>query len=278
MDPKSQLQGINGQAFVDLEPHLDTSSFAAMHEEICMALATLEASYTGGCHRSMGIMPQRFASEPFADYGEVIPAMTDQEFLRFASLGDDTMAVDPQNRAQYTFGEERAVPLSNAQMRYLEVRFGVYFPWKTYIELMPGGRWVEKANPEGKHFTRTAMLHFPRTVAFVRSLPFAHLGSVKLLGLAANDHGTVHRDHEPNATREPDHFVSFCPMGDKELFVWDEGTETKTVAPSRAYWFNDGDYHGVSPAPFFRYSIRVDGAFEPAFLKALLDGRSGGRE
>jgi hypothetical protein len=80
----------------------------------------------------------------------------------------------------------------------------------------------------------------------------------------------VHRDHEPDASRAPDHFISFCPKGDKELFLWDEGTQSKTVAPSRVYWFNDGDYHGVSKAPFFRYSIRVDGAFTPGFLQTLL--------
>ncbi len=32
------------------------------------------------------------------------------------------------------------------------------------------------------------------------------------------------------------------------------------------YWFNDMDWHGVEPDPFFRYSIRVDGVFEPGFL------------
>lgn len=35
------------------------------------------------------------------------------------------------------------------------------------------------------------------------------------------------------------------------------------------YWFNDMDYHGVLPDPFFRYSVRVDGVFDPAFVRAL---------
>jgi hypothetical protein len=29
------------------------------------------------------------------------------------------------------------------------------------------------------------------------------------------------------------------------------------------------DYHGVEADPFFRYSVRVDGVFEPAFMRAL---------
>jgi hypothetical protein len=35
------------------------------------------------------------------------------------------------------------------------------------------------------------------------------------------------------------------------------------------YWFNDMDYHGVLADPFFRYSLRVDGVFEPGFVRDL---------
>ena len=41
------------------------------------------------------------------------------------------------------------------------------------------------------------------------------------------------------------------------------------VVDRPAYWFNDMDYHGVLADPFFRYSIRVDGVFEPAFARAI---------
>jgi Rieske 2Fe-2S family protein len=36
------------------------------------------------------------------------------------------------------------------------------------------------------------------------------------------------------------------------------------------FWFNDADYHGVDRAPRFRYSIRVDGVFDPAFVRRVL--------
>jgi Rieske 2Fe-2S family protein len=29
------------------------------------------------------------------------------------------------------------------------------------------------------------------------------------------------------------------------------------------------DYHGVLPDPYFRYSIRIDGVFERAFVRDL---------
>jgi Rieske 2Fe-2S family protein len=33
------------------------------------------------------------------------------------------------------------------------------------------------------------------------------------------------------------------------------------------------DYHGVMADPFFRYSLRIDGVFDPAFVRELSRGR-----
>jgi len=79
----------------------------------------------------------------------------------------------------------------------------------------------------------------------------------------------VHHDGDPEKEQPPDHFVTFCPRGDKRLFLWDEQAQEKTPVTSRAYWFNDQDDHGVDADPFFRYSIRVDGVFAGDFLERL---------
>jgi len=263
------LAQIFGTPFVDLEPHIDPTPLAGLHEEICLALTHVTLGYTGGSHKSMGIVPPSLANEPYRDYGHVIRAMTRDQFVVFASLSDTPHLYDLDAKERGEFGEERTHPLSVRQMKWLETRFGVYFPWKAYYELVPNARWDEKSTGKGKHFTREAMLHFPRTVAFIRSLPFVEIGSCKLLGLSANDHGTVHRDGDPERERNLAHFVTFCPNGDKRLYLWDEEARSKTYAPSRIYWFNDSDYHGVEADPFFRYSIRVDGVFTPEFLKRV---------
>ena len=46
----------------------------------------------------------------------------------------------------------------------------------------------------------------------------------------------------------------------------------------RAYLFNDRDYHGVSPVPYFTYTIRVDGQFDDELCEklGLVDGRISG--
>ena len=214
----------------------------------------------------MGIVPPSLEQTPYIDYGHAIKAMSPRDFARFASLSDTPHAFDLEAQQEYTFGEERDFPLSARQIAFLTYRAGVYFPWRVYLELLPGGAWTEKSDPKGKAWSKDALVYFPRTVAFVRSLPFKQIGSVKLLGLDADHHGTVHRDGD-DANAPPAQFITFSPRGNKRLFLWDEETKTKAFAPKHAYWFHDHNYHGVEPDPFFRYSLRVDGSFEEDFLE-----------
>ncbi|WP_437682212.1 hypothetical protein [Sorangium sp. So ce131] len=278
----SGIQGIFARPYIDLEPYLDLAPLGEIHEEICLGLTQVPIDYTGGSHRAMGIMPPSRLGEALADYGEVIRGLSEAEFLTFQRLSDDPSAIDPSARTALEFGEERDIPLSRRQMLWLKFRHGVYFPWKVYVELIPNRTWSEKSRSEGKDFTRLARSFFPKTIAYVKSLPFASIGRCNIMGLEANDHGTVHRDGEGDQP-EPDHFITLCPAGDKRLFLWDERARRKTVVAGRAYWFNDHDYHGVEAAPFFRYSLRVDGVFTPQFLEALRrdardarDGRAAG--
>ena len=63
--------------------------------------------------------------------------------------------------------------------------------------------------------------------------------------------------------------MSICPRGDKRFYVTDPDHDDEVVVDTRIYWFNDMDYHGVKADPFFRYSIRVDGVYVPAFLRDI---------
>lgn len=263
------LLGLWGRPYLDLAPWIDLGAMGALHEEICLGLSRVETGRTGGSHRSMQIMPPSMSVDGRGDYGEVIASLSDAQFLVFASLGDPDNPIDVANRRRLTFGEERAVPLTAAQMRWLEFRHKVYFPWGVYYELMPNARWGTKSDGRGKRFTREAMLYFPQTLAFTRSLPFSEIGSVKILGLLPHCDGTVHRDGEPIDQKTPDEFITFCPAGNKRLFLWDEGAQTRIEIPAQIYWFNDFDYHGVAADPWFRYSVRVDGRFTDSFRETL---------
>jgi hypothetical protein len=261
------IRPLLGRPFVDLSPYLDGAALRALDQEICVGLAQVATDYTGGSHKWMGIVPPSLASDRYPDYGQVIERMTRDEFAAFVALSDTPREFDLERQSEYEFGEERDWPLSRRQMRYLEYRYGVYFPWKIYYELMPNLRWEERAEAVGKQFTDEARAVFPLTVAFIERLPFAQLGRANLLGLQSNDHGTVHRDGEPD---DPvGHFITLCPRGDKRLFLWDEEQRQRIPVGGQAYWFDDYNYHGVFADPFFRYSIRVDGVFTPEFVARL---------
>ncbi len=264
------IQGLYGRPWIDLEPHLDLGALPELHEEICLALANIPVEYTGGSHRSMGIVPVHRSDDVGVDYGDVIAGMSDAELETFRSLADEKGQFDLARRAELTFGEERDVPLSRRQMLWLKTRWGVYFPWKAYVELIPNRTWEEKSSAEGKRFTRIARTFFPKTVAFVEALPFTEIGRCNIMGLESFDHGTVHRDGEPAEQTEPDEFITFVPGGDKRLFLWDDEAKRELPIQARAYWFNDFDYHGVAPSPRFRYSVRVDGRFRPDFKERVV--------
>ena len=269
------IRTIFGRPFVDLDPFVDLEELAALDQEICVGLSGLDVDYTGGSHRWMGITPPSIPDRAFVDYGEVIAAMSRAELAAFVALSDSPELFALDGDQAYEFGEERDWPLSRAQMRYLEYRYGVYFPWKVFYELVPNLRWEERASANGKAFTDDARRLFPRTVAFIERLPLVHIGRCNLLGLQSNDHGTVHRDGGDEA--EVGHFITLCPRGNKRLYLWDEDERRPIPVSGRAYWFDDRNYHGVAADPFFRYSIRVDGVFEPRFLATLAALERGAR-
>jgi Rieske 2Fe-2S family protein len=157
-------------------------------------------------------------------------------------------------------------------MLYLKYRYGVYFPWKACYHLLENDRWEDKHSGAGKGWSEEAEREFPKTVAFIKNLPFVEIGRALIFGIEANDHAPAHRDSEPGAALSIAQSISFDPRRNKGFYLVDPDNTTTTVVTAPIYWFNDMDYHGVLPAPFFRYSVRVDGVFTPELVRQLRDG------
>ncbi len=265
----SRLCGIWGQPYVDLSSHIDTSSFAELDEEILYALSRVEVSYTGGSLKWMNVVAPWVHEDPYADYGQVIERFSREEFVKFVSLAHEPGIFDVERRHEYHFGDETDHPLSKEQMNYLKYRYGVYFPWKVCYHLLENDLWEDKHSGDGKDFSEEARAEFPCTVAFIESLPFEQIGRAVIFGIEANDHAPLHRDSEPGKSLQIAQSISFDPRGNKRFYLTDKDHGSYTPVESPIYWFNDMDYHGVEDDPFFRYSVRVDGVFEPAFLRKL---------
>ena len=265
----SRLCGIWGRPYIDLDGVLDTSSFAELDREISYGLTALDVSYTGGSLKWMNVVAPWVQDDGYADLGHVIRGFDRDEFARFVSLADDPAVFDLDRFREYTFGDETDHPLTRRQMLYLKYQHGVYFPWKVCYHLLENDRWEDKHSGKGKRFSEEAESLLPKTVAFVKSLPFTEIGRVVLFGIEANDHAPMHRDSEPGKTLTIPHSISIDPRGNKRFVLTDKDQESQVEVGSRAYWFNDMDYHGVLADPFFRYSIRVDGVFDAKWLSGL---------
>ncbi|MBX3226165.1 MAG: hypothetical protein KIT84_28670 [Labilithrix sp.] len=265
----SRLCGIFGRPYADLSSLIDPSPLAAIDDEIMRALPRLETSYTGGSLKWMGVTAPWVTSDPYADYMRVVEGFSQEELVTFVSYGVPPEGFDPERAREYRFGDETDHPLSREQMLYLKYRYGVYFPWKVCYHLLENDRWEDKHSGDGKDFRPDARALLPRTVAFVESLPFTEIGRVVLFGIEANDHAPAHRDSEPGKALSIAQSISFDPRENKRFYVCDPTGGNKTIIDAPIYWFNDMDYHGVEPDPFFRYSIRVDGVFEPGFVESI---------
>jgi Rieske 2Fe-2S family protein len=265
----SKLWGIFGKPYLDLEPYVDRALLDELDDEICAGLVEVDVGYTGGSLKWMGVAAPWVYDDPYEDLGWVIERMTREERLKLVSLADDPSAFDPSRVMEYRFGDETDHPLSWRQTRWLELKFGVYFPWKVVYHLLENVRWEDNQSGRGKAWDPDALRYFPKTVAFIKSLPFTEIGRCLIFGLLANDHATVHRDSEPGSSVSVAQCINISPRADKRFFLVDPDGEQQTFVDSRVYWFNDMDFHGVEADPWFRYSIRVDGMLDPAFVKQL---------
>ncbi len=264
-----RLCGIWGNPYIDLSKVIDTGVFDDLDDEITLALPRAETSYTGGSLKWMGVVAPWAMEDGYVDYMHAIQNFSEEEFRRFVSLGPTPEEFDAKKRSEYSFGDETDHPLTKEQMLYLKVRHNVYFPWKVCYHLLENDRWDDKHSGEGKAFTPEARELFPKTVAFVESLPFREIGRCVLFGLEGNDHAPAHRDSEPGKALSIAQSISFEPRTGKRFYLVDPKNAARTYVESPIYWFNDADYHGVEAVPHFQYSIRVDGTLEPDFVEHL---------
>lgn len=256
--------------FLVFDDVLDYSKFDELHEEICLGLLNVDWGYTGGSHKKMGIVPPEFLNDEYADYGIVISNFSDEEFEQFMRLADRRVAIDMKNWRDISFGEDGEIGLSWKQILYLKVKYGVYFPWKAFVEFLPGDTNWNTKHLYNLEFPEYITLSFPKTCDYIRKLPFKSIGRCNLMGLEANDHGTIHRDNYEMRENPPvNDFITIAPKLNKDLFLYDAKSGEKVFVPGRIYTFNDMNYHGVAAAPHFRYSIRIDGIFTDEFRQQI---------
>ncbi len=269
------VHGIFGRPYLNLEHLIDDATLTAMDREITRGLLRVPVSYTGGSLKWMGVVAPWVMDDGYRDLMDAVDGFSQEELAELVALADDPSAVDLGDdsgsgaRKKYKFGDETENPLNLAQMRWLSLRHGVYFPWKICYHLLENDEWDDKHSGAGKAFVEEARRVFPETIRVIESLPFSEIGRVVVFGLEPNDHAPLHRDTEPGKALAVAQSISIAPRGTKRFYLCNAVDAEPLVVDARVYWFNDMDYHGVLADPFFRYSLRVDGKFRPEFLRDL---------
>lgn len=271
------VHGIFGQPYLNLEHLIDDATLARMDREITRGLLRVPVSYTGGSLKWMGVVAPWVMDDGYRDLMEAVDGFSREELAELVALADDPSAFDLGgegderniNGKKYSFGDETDHPLNLAQMRWLSLRHGVYFPWKVCYHLLENDQWDDKHSGAGKTFLDEARSVFPETIRVIESLPFSEIGRVVIFGLEPNDHAPLHRDTEPGKALAVAQCISIEPRGTKRFYLCNAADAEPLVVDARVYWFNDMDYHGVLPDPFFRYSLRVDGKLRPELLRDL---------
>ena len=192
----SKLVGIWGRPYINLEPYVDLSALSALDDEVCYGLAQAEVSYTGGSLKWMDVVAPWVHDDGYATRpGHRELQRGRVRALRFAGRRPRPFRSRPTarvllRRRDRSPAQHGADALSQLPLRGLLPVEGLLPPGR---ERALGGQ--ELGPGQGLHGRRAEL--FPRTVAFIQSLPFAEIGRCVIFGLEANDHAPFHRDTEP---------------------------------------------------------------------------------
>lgn len=105
---------------------------------------------------------------------------------------------------------------------------------------------------------------FPKTVEFIKRLPFREIGRILFFVSFHYLHSDVHYDRQDPCFDGTNHFIWLNPFQQKQFFLIDDQKVRHEVIGKTAF-FNTRYLHGSSPSPTMTYSLRVDGQLEEDF-------------
>jgi hypothetical protein len=256
------MYGINGQAIVDLDPHIDVAGFNALVEECRLGIARAQW-----------------------DVGSFGPGVYDKELARdlYAIETGVYRAPRPGKRphpdAEYLRGVLKNMSINQRRV-YFKLRYGLYNSGHSvYLRQPADNSYMALNRPPLNKWTPNAA-HFPKLVEWIKALPFAGLGRILFFinehHCPVVEHSDLHSSDEARgyvANRPHSHeFLWIRPTESdaKSFYVLDEATGERHYVKGNAAWFNSFDIHGAHAGPTMTWSLRVDGVFTPEFRDALM--------
>ena len=254
--------GKNRTPIINMDQYIDHSKDADLHIECCKGLAMSKDYGTG---MLIGALPphevERYSGR--TSWSEMLSS-------------DQFKSLDPTGVHQKTIEEISYLGGADAYTminKYMYYALGSVIPWFFTLYLKNNN-----FNTKTKDVTQwtEAAARFPNVVEYINILPFKEIGRVLFFATYPNAGVVTHRDSP--VVEHSDHNINLFFDSGRPSFVWDEIKKEKVYLDqsAKSYFFNNRDYHGVDPEPYFRYTLRVDGTFtdEVCDQLGLVEGKT----
>jgi len=233
----TDIIGVNGQPFVNMEQHVDMGAADQLHTETVLAFSQLEKF--DSCKVS-GQAPPSLVGADFLPYEDHYFASLDVTSSEFKLLKD----LSKKERRRYLFFSGK-----------------ITVPWYFVLFLRTNDFYRKSFQTQDYKDWEPVTKLFPKLKNWLSQLPFDEIGRVVFLATYPGVSVPPHRDWI--VEDHNDHSINFMFDGYRPAYVYDCKQQEKTYLDSdcRAYFFNNRDYHGVDSESRFRYTLRVDGQF-----------------
>lgn len=238
--------GVGGLPYIDLDEFIDIEAFDNLFDELVIGI-----------------------SKSWVDKGVVSCGVRDTE----SRLELCTVLNSPHlylSQKQMEILEK----LDNLHQKawYCSLILPIHHPYSLVFIRREKDFW-KKQYFEFSDWTHNAVF-FPKTIEFIKSLPFKEFGRILLFITEPNEETLIHYDggrveSRKNANTE---MIYFRPgPNKKKIFIWDDFYQKEYVVKSTASYWNDLDYHGVHASIGKSFSLRIDGVFTDEFRNQLSD-------
>ena len=244
------MVGIEKKPYLSLEQLIKTDVFLELQEELIQLLAiapSLKVSYRH--YMSLGVILPKALSKDI------------EEITKYGYF--DKMSV--LNRK-----DEYPKILQNHSsflLRYEHLKTKSWIQWSEGIALKDSSSW-NKNREKKVNYHEDIIPYTKKCRKLIDELPFEHHGRVILFSYPPNSILIPHKDSymEPHQ----DEFITLQFNNREKFFIYDELQNKKHYINSKVFFYNDRDFHGLDPMPYWTFSLRIDGPFKESFKKNVL--------
>jgi len=238
------MKGINGQPWIDLDPHVDLAGLEAIRYRIYGGLAKSRPMVSRYFESTTEFMDPDDLDKLIAYVGKPLHPLYPKHL--------EIEAMDDAAECKQVYRS-----LEPEQQRIFLKLMGASQPFYT-LALCTQDQWKPAAD------------NFPELRTWTRSLPFVNINTVVFYMIEGLNPTVIHRDKflSDDQTHGSE-FIWFRITPGKDFFVYDHNNFVKHRVTSTSCFFNERDFHGASPTNSMSVSMKIWGNFTQELRDSL---------